>query len=131
MQFEIRARDVSISHALRNHIERRLRFALDRFAKRIRQVHVKLGDPNSPRGGIDKCCKLAISLDRSSTIVVESHASNVYAAIDCIADKAATYIGRRLKRPNGRKKLRRISELLFQESTSVVVPADLQPGGGP
>ena len=75
MQFEIRARDISISQALRNHIERRLRFALDRFARRIRQVRVTLGDPNGPRGGIDKCCKLAISLDHSSTIVVESHAS--------------------------------------------------------
>jgi ribosomal subunit interface protein len=131
MQFEIRAKDVSISRALRNHIERRLRFALDRFASRIRQVRVKLADPNGPRGGIDKCCKLAISLDRSSTIVVESHASNVYAAIDCIADKAATYIGRRLKRPHGRKTLRTISELLLQESTNVVMPADLQPGGAP
>jgi ribosome-associated translation inhibitor RaiA len=94
-------------------------------------VRVKLADPNCPRGGTDKCCKLAISLDRSSTIVMESQASNVYAAIDCIADKAATYIGRRLKRPHGRKTLRPVSELLVQESTNVVMPADLQPGGAP
>ena len=131
MQCEIRAKDVSISQALCNHIERRLRFALDRFASRIRQVRVKLADPNGPRGGIDRCCKLAISLDRSSTIVMESQASNVYAAIDCIADRAATYIGRRLKRPHGRKTLRPISELLVQESTNVVMLADLQPGGAP
>ena len=69
MQFEIRGKDMSISQALRDHIERRLRFALDRFARRIRRVHVTLGDLNGPRGGIDKRCKLAISLDRSSTIV--------------------------------------------------------------
>jgi ribosomal subunit interface protein len=129
MRFEIRARDISIGHALRNHIERRLRFALDRFAGRIRQVHVTLGDLNGPRGGIDKCCKLAISLDRPSTIVLESHASNVYAAIDRVADKAATCIGRRLERPHGRNRSRRICELLFQEWTIVVVPANLQPGG--
>jgi putative sigma-54 modulation protein len=129
MQFEIRGRDVNISQVLRDHIERRLRFALDRFAGRIRQVHVTLGDLNGPRGGIDKCCKLAISLDRPSTIVLESHASNVYAAIDCVADKAATCIGRRLKRPHGRIPLRRVSELLFQESTIMVAPANLQPGG--
>ena len=126
MRFEIRGRDISIGHALRDHIERRLRFALDRFARRIKQVNVKLGDLNGPRGGIDKCCKVAISLDCSSPIVVESHASNVYAAIDCVADKAATCIGRRLKRPHGRNPSRRISELLFQE---IAVPANLQPGG--
>jgi ribosome-associated translation inhibitor RaiA len=59
---------------------------------------------------------------------VESHASNVYAAIDCVADKAATCIGRTLKRPHGRNRSKRISELRFQESTIVVVPANLQPG---
>jgi len=131
MQFEIRGMDISISQALRDHIERRLRFALDRFASRVRQVRVKVGDLNGPRGGIDKCCKLAISLDRPSTIVLESHAANVYAAIDCVADKAATYVCRRLKRSHGRTSLRRIPELLFQESTSVVVPAALQPGDAP
>ena len=129
MQFEIRGKEISISQVLRDHVERRLRFALDRFAGRIRKVHVILGDLNGPRGGIDKCCKLAISLDRPSTIVLESHASNVYAAIDCVADKAATCIGRRLKRPRGRNRLRRISELLFHESTIGVAPANLQPGG--
>jgi ribosomal subunit interface protein len=129
MQLEIRGREISISQVLRDHIERRLRFALDRFANRVRQVRVKVGDLNGPRGGIDKCCKLAISLDRPSTIVLESHASNVYAAIDCVADKAATCIGRRLKRPHGRNQLRNISELLFQESTIGVAPANLPPGG--
>lgn len=129
MQFEIRGREIIISQVLRDRIERRLRFALDRFASRVRQVHVTLGDLNGPRGGIDKCCKLAISLDFSSMIVVESHASNVYAAIDCVADKAATCIGRRLKRPHGRNPLRRISELHFQESTIIVAPANLRPGG--
>jgi len=131
MQFEIRGRDINISQVLRDYIERRLRFALDRFAGRIRQVHVTLGDLNGPRGGIDKCCKLAISLDRSSTIVVESQASNACAAVDRVADKAATCIGRILKRPHGRNPLRRIAELLFQESTSAVAPANLRPGDAP
>jgi putative sigma-54 modulation protein len=131
MQFESRARGVSISHALSNHIERRVHFALDLFAVRIRQVHATVGDLNGPRGGIDKCCKLAISLGRPSTIVVESHDSNVYAAIDGVAHKAATCVGRRLKRSHGRNPLRRISGLLFQESPSMVVPSDPQPGDAP
>ena len=131
MQFEIRGRGLSISLGLQDYIKRRLRFALDHFRKRIRQVHVTLGDLNGPRGGIDKYCKLAISLDRSSTIVVESQASNGYVAIDYVADKAATYIGRRLKRPHGRTPLRKISGVLLQESTSVAVPINLQPGDAP
>ncbi len=131
MQFEIRGRKISISQALRNHIERRLRFALDRFASQVRQVHVRVVDLNGPRGGIDKCCQLAIPLDRASTIVVESHASNVYAAIDGVAGKAAICIGRVLKRPHGRNQLRRVTELLFLESTSAAVPANPGPGDAP
>ena len=131
MRFEIRSRDINIRQGLRDHIERRLRFALDRFDGRIRQVQVTLGDLNGPRGGIDKSCKVAISLDRPSSIVVESHASNVYAAIDSVADKAATSICRRLTRSHRRSPLRRISELLMQEPTIAVVPANLQPGDAP
>jgi putative sigma-54 modulation protein len=129
MQFEIRGRETGISRVLRDHIERRLRFALDRFAGRIRRVHVTLRDLNGPRGGIDKCCKLAISLVRPSMIVLESHASNVYAAIDRVADKAANCIGRTLKRPHARNRSTKLSELLLQKSTIVIVPDNVQPRG--
>jgi putative sigma-54 modulation protein len=128
MQVEIRGRDIHVSQALRAHIERRLRFALDCFARRISKVRVKLEDLNGPRGGIDKCCQLAISLEPSSRIVVENRASNVYTAIDGVAAKAGCYIGRRLKRPHGRSPLTRIRELLLQDSQSVIGPADLQQG---
>jgi len=130
MQVEIRARGIRISQGLRKHLERRVHFALDRFAMRIRYVHATLGDLNGPRGGIDKCCRLAISMGRQSTVVVESHDSNVYAAIDGVAHKAASHVGRRLERSVSRNPSR-ISGLLFQESPSAVVPSDLQPEGAP
>ena len=110
MKFEIRGRDINVSQALRDHIVRRLRFELDCFARRIRKVKVKLEDLNGPRGGIDKCCQLAISLAPSSTIVMESRASNVYTAIDGVADKAGAYIGRSIKRRHGRSSLKKIYE---------------------
>jgi len=125
-QLEIRGRDIYVNHALRAHIERRLRFALDCFTRRISKVRVKLEDLNGPRGGIDKCCQLAISLEASLRIVMENRASNVYTASDGVAAKAGCYIGRKLKRPHGRSPLRRIRELLLQEPPSLTGPADLQ-----
>jgi len=130
MELEIRGRGINISQALRKHIERRVHFALDRFDMRIRYVHATLGDLNGPRGGIDKCCRLAISLERPSTIVVESHASSIYEAIDGVAQKAATNVGRRLKRSLSRNPSR-ISGLPLQESPSVVVQSDPQSGDAP
>lgn len=112
MQFEIRGKDIYLTGTLRKHVERRLGFALGRFAGRIRRVRVSLDDLNGPKGGMDKSCRLTISVAPSATIVMEDRDSNVYVAIDRLADKAGRCIGRRLKRPHGSSPSRRISELL-------------------
>jgi putative sigma-54 modulation protein len=113
MQFEIHAKDIPVNEQLRRHTERRLCFALERFARRIRKVRVSFGDLNGPRGGVDKRCQVAIVLMPSTTVVVEGRDSNVYVAIDRVAGKAGRCIGRRLKRLKGRRgQYVRISELL-------------------
>jgi putative sigma-54 modulation protein len=112
MQFEIHAKDIPISEQLRGHIKRRLCFALERFAMRIGKVRVSVGDVNGPRGGVDKRCRVAIVLMPSTTVVMENRDSNIYVAIDLVADKAGRCIGRRLKRRKGGGRHTRISELL-------------------
>jgi putative sigma-54 modulation protein len=112
MQFEIHTQNIKISQPLRIHIERRLSFALERFAFRIARVCVRVGDENGPKGGIDKRCRVAIVLAPSTTVVMEAQDSNIYAAIDRVADKAGRCIGRRLKRRRSGARHTRISELL-------------------
>jgi ribosomal subunit interface protein len=115
MQLEIRGRDVDITDRLRDHIERRLGFALGRFAQRIKRVLVCVGELNGPRGAIDKGCRVAIKLVPSTTVVMEERDSDVYVAIDRVAGKADRYIGRRLKRPRRSGSSIRIAELLSSE----------------
>jgi ribosomal subunit interface protein len=110
MQFEIRGRDVHITDTLRKHIERRLFFALERFARRIRGVRVSVGDLNGP--GVDKRRRGAIVLTPSTTVVMEDRDSNIYIAIDRVADKAGRCIGRQLKRQKSGGRHMRVSELL-------------------
>ncbi|MGB7624669.1 MAG: ribosome-associated translation inhibitor RaiA [Terriglobia bacterium] len=112
MQFEIHTKNIEISQPLRVHIERRLSFALERFAVRIARVCVRVGDLNGPKGGIDKRCRVAIVLAPSTMIVMEAQDSNIYVAIDRVADKAGRCIGRRLKRRRSGARQIRISELL-------------------
>jgi len=112
MQFEIHTKNIRISHPLRVHIERRLSFALERFAVRITRVCVWLGDQNGPKGGVDKRCRVAIVLLPSTTIVMEDQDASIYTAIDRVADKAGRCIGRRLKRQTSGRRDIRISELL-------------------
>lgn len=120
MQIEICGREIKVSERLHDHIERRVHFALERFAERIRKVRVQVRDLNGPRGGVDKSCQLVISLVPASTVVLETRASNIYAAIDCLAGRAATSIVRRLKRTHGRGRSGRIAKNLL--SRVVVEP---------
>ena len=124
MQIEIRGREIKVSEWLHKHIERRVHFALERFSERIRKVRVQVRDLNGPRGGVDKSCQLVISLVPASTVVLETRGSNLYGTIDCLADRAATSIVRRLKRTHGRGRSRRISKNLFPGAEGRIASAE-------
>lgn len=101
MNLQISGREEKVSDRLREHIERRVKFALQRFAQHIRKMHVQLRDLNGPRGGIDKSCKLTIFLLSGAAMVLEERGPNAYGAIDCLVDKAARIIVGRLERKRG------------------------------
>jgi ribosomal subunit interface protein len=118
MRIEIHGKDIPVTEQLRCHIRRRLGFALERFAPRIRTIHVSIGDLNGPRGGVDKRCRVAIELIPPKTIVIEDRDSNIYVAIDRAGDRAGTCIGRGLKRLRSVGKSTRISGVLGEEQNS-------------
>ena len=61
MRFIIRTRGILPPDAA--HVaQQRLRFALGRFADRVRSLTVRLSDINGPRGGRDKRCTIAVRL---------------------------------------------------------------------
>jgi ribosome hibernation promoting factor len=98
MLIEIRARDFPLTDGIRTHIKRRLNFALDRFARRVRAVLVWVGDVNGPKHGADdKFCRLAVQLPKQRA-VLEERASDLYVAIDRVAHRVRKKIARKLKR---------------------------------
>jgi len=129
MKLEIRGRDIEITDMLRTYVQRRLGFALDRFAERIRIVRLKVGDMNSARGGVDKRCQLAISLAHSSPITLESRASTVQGAIDRIAGKVGSLVERRFGRKHEQRRFRNATRQPFELSPSSVTTPGLR--GGP
>lgn len=98
MQVEIRSRGFALTDALREHVERRLSFALSRVNEHVRRVQVRLADVNGPRGGVDKLCRIQVSLNRRESVLVEDTAVDVYAAIDRAAARAGRSVMRRLGR---------------------------------
>ena len=104
--------DATLNSYLCGTVQRRLAYALGRFADSIRRIHVRLSDVHAPRGG-DKSCQIEICLSRQDPIVVT--ASD--ARLDCAITKAAHVAARRLselcKHREGRA---RQSELRVVES---------------
>ncbi len=115
MQFNIQARNFSLTEALRDHIERRLGFALGSRNDQIQRIIVRLSDINGPRGGVDKHCHIQVVLARTSDVVIEDTEANLYTAIDRAADRAGRTVGRRLARQRARGKTRTADCLLATE----------------
>lgn len=98
MQIEIRAIGLELTESLREHLMRRLQFALSRFEDRIVRVTARLSDLNGPRGGVDKSCHLQIRLDGLPDIRIDDAEADLYVAISRAADRAGRTLGRRLQR---------------------------------
>lgn len=91
-----------LTKALRDHAERRLRFALGWADDRLRRISVRLSDENGPRGGEDKRCRIRIAFAGAPSVVIEDTESDVYVAIDRAADRAGRSVARRLERQRDR-----------------------------
>jgi len=98
MQIEIQAHTFSLTEALAAYIERRINFVLSSRYDQIKRINVRLLDINGPRGGVDKRCRIHITLPRLKDIVIEDTESDLYTAIDRATDRAARTVHRRLDR---------------------------------
>jgi len=125
MQIEICGREVKVGERLREYIEQRARFALERLARPIRKIRVQLRDLNGPRGGVDKSCQVRIALAPATTLVVEHRSASAYAAIDSALDKAAISVVRRIERKQERIRTRRPTRRIEQGKLSVFPPKNL------
>ncbi|MBL8260650.1 MAG: HPF/RaiA family ribosome-associated protein [Candidatus Competibacteraceae bacterium] len=104
MNISIQARGFLLTKALRDHAERRLRFALGWADDHLRGVSVRLSDDNGPRGGEDKRCCIRIGFAGAPSVVIEDIETDVYAAIDRAADRAGRSVARRLERQRARRR---------------------------
>lgn len=97
MVLDIRCNGLKTSEAIREHTERRLHFALGRFPF-VSRATVRLGDVNGPRGGIDKCCRITLSLAGGNRVTIEDVDRDLYVAVDRATERAGRVAGRRRAR---------------------------------
>ena len=92
MRIDIRGHKLALSARLREHAERRIGFALGRFAPRIARVVVRFSE-----AGADKRCQIDVSL-RSQSLPAEDVHSDAFAAVDNAASRLARLIARIIER---------------------------------
>ncbi len=98
MRVAIQRHNVPVNGDLRAHIERRLQFALSRFGRLVRRVAVHLGDTNGTRRGVDKRCRIEVSLTPTGSVRAENTDADFIAAVANAADRVGRSVGRELER---------------------------------
>lgn len=98
MHIDIQTNGFDLTDGLREHTERRLRFALSWASHDVQKIAVRLFDVNGPRGGNDKRCRIQIPLPGTADVIIEDTESDLYIAIDRAADRAERAVARQLER---------------------------------
>lgn len=91
--------------AMSEFVTRRVLAALDRAAGVIRGVTVSLADENGPRKGLDKSCRVRVSMASGAPVIARAQAPDFYEAIDRAVTRIKPVVHRRLERlhdPRGR-----------------------------
>ena len=88
---------------LPDHIERRLRFALSRFAVRIEKIVVFLHDQNGPKGGIDKVCRVLVKVRGCGIIMSVVADTDWIAAVDRATSRISRSVARQIERRRSRQ----------------------------
>lgn len=86
VRFEIRHPDRA---ELREHVMRRIRFALRRLEWRVPHATVSLVDVNGPRGGLDKRCQVELATTGPTRVFATALAADWSSAIETALSRAA------------------------------------------
>ncbi len=107
MQLLITGKNFKVGDELRDHIDRRLLFALGKFDPEIDRVEVGLADVNGPKGGLDKQCRIVAKVRSLGSVVVEEQDLDFYTAVDRAADRLGRAVHRTIDRRRDPKYARR------------------------
>ena len=98
MRIDIHSSKFALTEGLRNHIERRVQFALSWAHHKLPLIHLRLDDVNGPKGGVDKVCRIQIPVAGGKPVVIEETQTDMVTAIDRAIERAARTISRRIER---------------------------------
>jgi hypothetical protein len=78
----IRVFGVALDREDRVYVRQGLGVKLGKYATSIERVTVRVADVNGPRGGVDRMCRIKVVLSGRTSVVFESRAASLKAAIN-------------------------------------------------
>lgn len=108
MRLDIQGTNVKPTPALSEHVHRRLGFALDRMAHRIRRAEVRVTDVSGPTGGPEQQCQVRISIEPRGEVVVAERDADLYAAVTRAARRVRRVLARQIQRRRSQQRRRQI-----------------------
>lgn len=103
----IRAVEGDLDATSRAYIRRKIGRRLGKFSESIERVSVRTEDMNGPRGGVDRLCRIKVTLSGAPSVVFEARDAQLNAAIDLALSGVATAVRRAVQRrratPRGKK----------------------------
>ena len=97
MELSIRTRNVELTDALREQIERRLEFAFDTFRDHVQDALVYLVDLNGPKGGVDKLAQITVRVSRIGDLAVRETGTTTSAALNRAVRRLKYRLGEALR----------------------------------
>jgi ribosome-associated translation inhibitor RaiA len=94
----LRSGGKEIDEALRSWIYERSGRQLGKFAPQIERVMVRFGDVNGPRGGVDTCCLIQVTVSALPAVVVEECRATPREAFDLAVARAERAVRRHLQK---------------------------------
>ena len=103
MELEIRGQNIRVGDRLHEQVERQMNFALGQFESWISNATVLLEDINGPKGGIDKQCRVIVSLKGGKTLKIEDLDADISIAVNRAADRVGQVVSREIDKRRDKK----------------------------
>jgi ribosomal subunit interface protein len=103
MELEIHGQNLRVGEGLHEQVERQMNFALGQFESWISGVSVYLEDVNGPKGGVDKQCRVIVTLKGGKILKIEDMDADLTVAINRATGRLGQVVGREVDKRREKK----------------------------
>ncbi|OYW20847.1 MAG: hypothetical protein B7Z55_06685 [Planctomycetales bacterium 12-60-4] len=104
MRVNLTVKGVAKTPTLDRLLHHKLHYAFDQFGHWVRHVAMVLEDVNGPKGGVDKRCRVTVSVPRHPMVVVDGRGADLLAVVTDAIDRVTQSLARLRDRRHTRRR---------------------------